>query len=114
MLLGNRQVRVSEGICCPEYFVLAICHKSLPPPFEGVNFALSTHPISFYLTPHPPLTAANVIWVFREFSVKDEVTNKNPFVILILYYKRDSSVLIEFWCSATLFLTAILCYVMFC
>ena len=46
--------------------------------------------------------------------MKDEVTNKNPFIILILYYKRDSCVLIEFWCSATLFLTAILCYVMFC
>ena len=39
--------------------------------------------------------------------MKDEVTNKNPFVISILYYKRDSVVLIE---SATLFLTAFLCY----
>ena len=117
-----------EGTCCWEidksgclrgfvvqnssYLLFVI--NLYPPPFEGVNFALSTHPNSFYLTPYPPLTAANVIWVFREFSVKDEVTNKNPFVILILYYKRDSSVLIEFWCSATLFLTAILCYVMFC
>ena len=35
--------------------------------------------------------------------MKDEVTNKNPFVISILYYKRDNIVLIE---SATLFLTA--------
>ena len=43
--------------------------------------------------------------------MKDEVTNKNPFVISILYYIRDSIVLIE---SATLFLTAILCYLMLC
>ena len=45
--------------------------------------------------------------------MKEELTNKNPFVISMLFYKRDSIVLIESWCSATLFLTAIMFYIIY-
>ena len=75
--------------------------------------------LTFALT----LTAANVIRVMLEFTVNDEVTNENVVLPLSAKFKaiktntkRDSFVLMELWCSATLFCVCVcvLCYVILC